>query len=66
MYLDKAIDKAQSIKKIVSFGMDYHYDEQFQSIDEAYVLKIWDLQKLIQDDYNWIEAQGINGATIWD
>ena len=62
MYIDKAFDKSTGLKKIVTFGIDYHLDETNNVQDQAYVLKIWNVESLISEAYQF---QSLTGGTIW-
>jgi hypothetical protein len=62
MYIDKAFDKSTGLKKIVTFGIDYHLDEANNVQDQAYVLKIWNVESLISEAYQF---SSLTGGTIW-
>lgn len=62
LYIDKAIDKKNELKKIVTFGTDCQFDETHQVTDRAYVLKIWDFESLITHTYNY---DGLTGGTFF-
>ena len=44
LYIDKVIEP--NLKKIVTFGLDCFYAEDGEVQDKAYVLKVWDFEKL--------------------
>ena len=46
----------------MTFGIDNHLDENNNPSDQVYVLKIWNVESLIAEAYQY---QNLTGGTIW-